>query len=436
MLLYWSECSLDEVGAAMKAVVQPLTLSLLLSGFCLPAYATNGYFMHSFGVKAQGNAGTATAHFQDALSIASNPAGLSWVNNQFNLGATLFSPDRSAEIKGNAAGANGQYDGNARRYFVIPEFAYRHAINDQVALGIALYGNGGMNTGYKSNPFAAFGNQGSAGVNLSQVFVSPAVSWQYTAHQSIGVATNFLYQRFEAKGLNGFAGFSRDPEHLSNQGADSAAGIGVRVGWAGKFLDQRLSLGASYASKIKADRFAEYQGLFADQGNFDVPENYALGVAYKVTPQLTLAADVQRILYADLISVGNRFDINRLQQGERFGDRQGPGFGWDNINVYKLAVNYQVHPKLLLRAGYSHSDQPVPASQSFLNILAPAVVQDHASIGATWEIDAHQAWSVAYTHAFEKDLKGNGSIPTAFGGGEANLKMRQDILGLAYAYQY
>lgn len=85
MLLYWSECSLDEVGAAMKAVVQPLTLSLLLSGFCLPAYATNGYFMHSFGVKAQGNAGTATAHFQDALSIASNPAGLSWVNNQFNL---------------------------------------------------------------------------------------------------------------------------------------------------------------------------------------------------------------------------------------------------------------------------------------------------------------------------------------------------------------
>jgi long-chain fatty acid transport protein len=42
-------------------------------------------------------------------------------------------------------------------------------------------------------------------------------------------------------------------------------------------------------------------------------------------------------------------------------------------------------------------------------------------------------------HAFEESVNGSGSIPpsppTAFGGGEANLKMYQDSLGIAYGWQ-
>ncbi|MFW2125097.1 outer membrane protein transport protein, partial [Acinetobacter ursingii] len=98
--------------------------------------------------------------------------------------------------------------------------------NDSVALGLAIYGNGGMNTTYKRNPYAAFGNTGEAGVDLSQVFVSPTVAWRYSENQSIGIATNFLYQRFEAKGISGFAPFSNDGKNLSNKGKDSATGIG------------------------------------------------------------------------------------------------------------------------------------------------------------------------------------------------------------------
>ena len=337
---------------------------------------------------------------------------------------------------GNGAGANGQYEGNGRKYFILPELAYNHQINDQVALGLAIYGNGGMNTGYKNNPFAAFGNTGSAGVDLSQIFISPAVAWKYSENQSIGIATNILYQRFEAKGIQGFAGFSADGRNLSNRGKDSATGIGARIGWSGKFYDDRLTLGAEYSSKIKADKFERYQGLFAEQGGFDVPESYGIGAALKVTPKLTVATDVQRIQYSDVNSVGNTFDVNQVMQGHPFGSQQGPGFGWDDINVYKLGITYQAHPKWVLRAGYSHNDQPISNDQTFLNILAPGVVQDHVSVGATWNMDQHQELSVAYTHALEKDVKGNQSIPATFGGGEANLKMSQDILGFSYGYKF
>ena len=418
----------------MKATYQIVPLVLFVSLLSTTSFATTGYFMHGYGVKAQGNAGTAIAQFQDALTIANNPAGLNWIGSRVDVGATVFSPDRSTEITGNGANANGSYDGNGRKYFVLPEIAVNHQINDQVALGLAIYGNGGMNTGYKNNPFAAFGNQGTAGVDLTQVFISPAVSWKYASHQSIGIATNILYQRFEARGISGFAGFSADGSNLSNRGKDSATGIGARIGWAGNFLDDRLTLGATYSSKINADRFEKYQGLFAEQGDFDVPESYGIGAAVKVTPKLTVAADVQRINYSDVKSVGNPFDVAQLKQGNVFGTKKGPGFGWEDINVYKLGVSYQALPKLTVRAGYSHNDQPIPSSEAFLNILAPGVVQDHLSVGATYNIDQHQEISVAYTHALEDEVKGQ--ISPAFAGGKSKLKMSQDILGLSYGYKF
>ena len=418
----------------MKTIFQTLPFALFALSFSSASFATTGYFMHGYGVKAQGNAGTAIAQFQDALTIANNPAGLSWIGDRVDIGVTVFAPDRSAEITGNDAHANGQYDGNGRKYFVIPEIALNHQVNDQVALGLAIYGNGGMNTGYKQNPYAAFGNTGTAGVDLTQAFISPAVSWKYAKNQSIGVATNILYQRFEARGLSGFAGFSADGANLSNRGKDSSTGVGARIGWAGTFFDEHLTLGANYSSKINADPFDKYQGLFAQKGDFDVPESYGVGAAVKITPQLTVAADVQRINYSDVKSVGNPFDVTQLQQGHVFGTQKGPGFGWNDINIYKLGVSYQAHPKLILRAGYSHNDQPIPDSEVFLNILAPGVVQDHISVGATWNIDQHQELSIAYTHALEDEVKGQ--ISPAFGGGEAKLKMSQDILGLSYGYKF
>ena len=418
----------------MNHSVSLLSLSVVIALISTSASATTGYFMHGYGVKAQGNAGTSIAQFQDALTIASNPAGLSWIGSRVDAGLTVFSPDRSSKISDNQYGTNGSYEGNGRKYFVIPDIALNHEINDQVALGLAVYGNGGMNTGYDKNPYAAFGNTGSAGVDLTQVFVSPAVSWKYTDHQSIGIATNILYQRFEARGIGGFAGYSADGANLSNRGKDSSTGIGARIGWAGHFFDERLTLGANYSSKIDADRFDKYRGLFAEQGDFDVPESYGVGAAFKVTPKLTLAADVQRINYSDVDSVGNTFDVAQLQQGHAFGTVRGPGFGWDDINVYKVGASYQATYQLTLRAGYSHNDQPVQDSETFLNILAPGVIQDHVSIGATYNIDSHQEISVAYTHALEDEVEG--AISPAFGGGKTTLKMNQNILGFSYGYKF
>ncbi|WP_219061924.1 OmpP1/FadL family transporter [Pseudomonas sp. UMAB-08] len=401
------------------------------------AFATNGYFLHGNGVKAQGQAGVSIAQPQDAMAAANNPAGTAWIGDRLDVGATLFAPDRSAEIEGNGAGANGHYNGNAKNVFLLPEIGLSKQLSDRLGVGLAIYGNGGMNTDYRSNPYAAFGSRGSVGVDFTQVFFTPSVAYKFTERQSFGIGLNLVYQRFAAKGLSAFANpkFSSDSTNMNDRGHDSATGIGLRLGWQGQLTDD-LTLGLTWASKIKASKFDRYAGLFANGGSFDVPENYGAGVSYKLTPQLTLGVDVQEIKYGHVRSVGNDFDAPSLFGGNSFGSTNGPGFGWRDITIYKFAASYALTPELTVRGGYSHAEQPIPSSQTFLNILAPGVIQDHASLGLTWSVRSNNELSVAYTHGFAKTVNGNSSIPQAFGGGESNLKMSQDILGVAYAWKY
>jgi long-chain fatty acid transport protein len=398
------------------------------------ALATTGYFAHGYGIKAKSMGGVGIALPQDALAAASNPAGIAWIGNRIDLGADLFIPDRGASIVGSGAGADGTYDGNDTKSFLIPEFGYNRVINPNLTFGVAVYGNGGMNTDYKTNPFAAFGGTGSAGVDLMQLFIAPTVAWKSGSH-SFGASLNLAYQRFKAEGIQGFAGFSASSGNVSNNGYDDSTGFGVRVGWTGQ-VSPAVTLGATYQSKTKMSEFDKYSGLFANQGDFDIPENYGAGIAVKASPKLTVAADVLRINYNDIPAVGNSADCLFVTGTCQLGSTNGAGFGWQNTTVYKIGVAYELKPGTTLRAGYVTLDQPIPASQTFFNILAPGVVEDHLTLGLTMEMSKTSELSFMYMHAFEKKVNGSGSIPAGFGGGEANLRMSQDSFGVAYGWKY
>ncbi|WP_295801418.1 outer membrane protein transport protein [uncultured Microbulbifer sp.] len=399
--------------------------------FASSAHATNGYFMDGVGPKAQSMAGVGVALPQDALAAASNPAGTGLVGNRTDIGFSWFSPDRSARISGNLAGADGNYDGNETSAFLIPEIGYAREISARWSYGVAVYGNGGMNTDYSSNPFAAFGASGDAGVDLSQLIITPSLAFRPTPGQSLGVAATFAYQLFEANGLQAFDNpyVSAEPGKVTNNGHDSAYGWGIKLGWIGQ-LREDVTLGVSWSSKIETGTFDDYAGLFADRGGFDIPASYAAGISWTASPALTLAADWQRIEYSGVGSVGNT--LNLLFQGKPLGSDEGPGFGWSDVEVIKLGAVYALNDEITLRGGVSHAEQPIPNDQAFINILAPAVIEDHASVGADWRTSLGE-WTMSYTHAFEETVSGNGSIPMAFGGGEADLTMSQDILRFGWS---
>jgi long-chain fatty acid transport protein len=406
------------------------------------AHATNGYLPTGYGVKNEAMGGASIALPLDSLAAANNPAGMVMVGDHVDFALTWFKPNRTAEITGNICGPgcslDGTYDGNGRSNFFIPDFGYNKMISSDTSVGVSVYGNGGMNTQYNTNPFAPFGSTGNAGINLSQLFVAPTWSKKINPTNAVGVSLNLAYQMFSATGLGAFdnPAFSSNPGSVTDNGTDTSTGYGVRVGWTGE-VTPMVTLGATYQSKTKMGKFSNYSGLFAGQGSFDIPSNYGVGIAVKATPATTVAFDIERVNYEDVPAVSTTFTSvppGFGGTGPQLGASDGPGFGWKNITTLKLGVSYVYDPKLTLRAGFNHCDQPIPDSQTLLNILAPGVVQNHLSLGATWILANNSELSVAYVHAFQQTVNGSGSIPPQLGGGEANLTMHEDSIGVSYGW--
>ena len=391
------------------------------------AGATNGYFQHGYGIKAKGMAGAGIAFPQDALAAATNPAGMVNVGNRIDFGADLFRPVRSTRLSIGPGPFGAEYSGNGDDMFLIPEFGYNRMLSPTSSLGVSVYGNGGMNTSYETfnaatTPPGIFGT-GKLGVDLSQLFIAPTYSVKVTPEHSLGVSLNLAYQRFKMEGIQNFTGLSTAPANVTNNGYDTSTGWGVRIGWLGQ-LSPTISVGATYQSETKMGSFDKYRGLFAGQGDFDIPENYGIGIAVKATPATTVAVDVQQINYSKIAAVGNSGNV-----AAPLGSSSGPGFGWRDMTVLKLGISHVVNSNLTLRGGLSHGRQPIPSNETFFNVLAPGVIEDHLTLGATWTLSNKSELTVGYMHGFNKSVNGTGPT-TGF-----NVKMHQDSIGIAYGWK-
>ena len=74
-------------------------------------------------------------------------------------------------------------------------------------------------------------------------------------------------------------------------------------------------------------------------------------------------------------------------RGNCLGGSNGAGFGWENIDVWKFGVQYQMDDKWTFRAGYNWTDNPITPANVTFNIIAPGVVQNQYTVGTTYTID-------------------------------------------------
>ncbi len=138
--------------------------------------ATNGYFSHGFSIKNKALAGAGVALPLDSLAMSMNPAGMVFVGTRVDLGLSVFNPNRGYTVTGNPSGFPGTFGldpGTVKsdsRWFLIPAVGANKMLNENNALGIAIFGNGGMNTDYNNNTFRG---SGATGVDLLQVFMTP-----------------------------------------------------------------------------------------------------------------------------------------------------------------------------------------------------------------------------------------------------------------------
>lgn len=438
----------------MSRGIKKSLIALSVSGvlFAPSAFATNGYFGHGYSTKEKGLAGAGVAYSKDAMSVANNPAGIAGMGERMDVGAAFFSPRRSYTVTGGSSATDGcgptgcnfrigpdSVDSNLEG-FLIPHFAYNWKLDTDSSVAFAAYGNGGMNTNYKGgsatlgvNPTGAPGSThqtfpgtfgaGTTGVDLKQLFINATYATKLNNEHSVGASLILAYQTFEAKGLDNFAAFSSDPAHLSGNSDDASTGFGVKLGWQGKVTSD-VTLGASYQSEISMGEFDDYAGLFAEQGDFDIPATASLGLAWKTSDKSTLVVDIQSIFYSDVVSLNN--SVSQLSptaalcnpigsptnptgptaQGTGcLGAADGAGFGWDDMTIVKVGYEW-LTGDMTYRVGLSNGSQPIPDSETMFNILAPAVIETHVTFGFTMPLNAGSEFSFAAMYAPSNSVSG------------------------------
>lgn len=428
---------------------QPVATGVVLLWLTSAVQAGGGYFALGYGPVARQMAGATTAVAGDAYAGASNPAKLLSAGNRVDVGLELFLPSRRAERRG--SGTPYDFATTSRNsLFFIPEAAFSWQLRSDFALGLTVYGNGGLNTEYRDdnglpasnfNPVACgnasanlFLGCGKAGFDLTQLVIAPTAAWQLTPKHAVGVSTLLAAQRFEAYGLQAFAPSSKYPNKVTNNGHDVAFGAGLRVGWYGE-LSNWLTAGVAWSSKIYMQEFDRYKGLFAD-GSFDIPANYSVGLALRPTSRLLLALDLQRIEFGEVNALSNSVLATLSPAGPALGSSGGSGFNWHNRNTLRAGIAYQWSPKLTLRAGMAYGKRPnddTIESVTF-NLLAPNPHRAY-SAGFTWQPDTHHEFHLALGQFVEQTYRGPSATAGLGVGGVEQITPHVEMIMFAWSWK-
>ena len=429
------------------------SLSLALAAAVVPATAsaTDGHFLHGVGAVNSALGGAAVASNTSLLgSFFVNPAGLaSYEGTNVEMGFELMKPDRTVT---STYGPMHGSTTSTSEFTPIPAFGFTTQLNDKVVVGLAGLGIGGFGVNYAadaSNPILMPTPNGFGQVysNFGLMKIVPAVAWKASDKLRLGVAVNIDWATLAVSpmptaapaadpGPDGKPYTADDRAYYSSAAAaDGAFGFGLQAGLQYQASD-KVALGLAYTSAQMFQDF-EYQAVYANPNlpNFntartfsfrmDAPAIYAAGLGWTPTHKLQAAADVKYYTYKST----KGFDKVGYNN-----DGSVKGFGWDNIVVVALGMQYAASSKVALRGGYNYSGNPVPDEYSMFNIPAPAVVQHNISAGMGFKVRPGVEINVAAYTALENTIDGPMLRPAAIPGTSVKQSMSENSVLIGFSF--
>jgi len=313
------------------------------------------------------------------------------------------------------------------------------------AVGILPCGTTGANPEactQNANPGGMLTATTPTGVNLEQLFIEiPYTIKLGDGTQSFGIAPVFAVQSFEAKGLQPFQAASVNPTKVTNNGKDWTYGLGLHFGWMGK-VNEQLSLGLSYRTKVWMTDIDEYSGLFANGGEFDIPAKFNFGLAYKARPDVTLAFDYEHIFYNEVDALANSNDLDLSpcfgaapKPSFCLGGDAGLGFGWESMDIFKLGVRWDQSDQWKFFGGVSYNTDFLKSNrQALFNVLAPATVRWHLTLGATYVHSQKDEFNLSFAYMPKETV--DGTSPDITGTQTGSIYMEQKDFELSWSHYF
>lgn len=427
------------------------------------AWATNGMLMEGYGPVALSMGGAAQAYDNGTAAMMNNVATL-------QLGENGTRADVALGVLGPNVTAMGQKSGGTS--YIMPAVGWTKK-NDQFTYGVGIFGQGGMGTEYADSLDPTYAG---TGVNRSELGVGRVIfplSYKVNDQLNVGASLDYSWAGLDMQmtaspdQLWGMMAFGNgitaaqargafdqmmSPNLTSSQvssarisfsnGSDFT-GAAKSTGWAGKIgltfkANDRVTLGASYQLKTRlSDMKTSSAGAtftinpdtnapMAMPGkltvtDFQMPSVLALGVAVVPAANLKLVADVKRIGWKSVMSSFNmQFESAGLPAPIKFGMPQN----WKDQTVISVGGSYKLNDAVVVRAGYSHSTNPVP--DATVHPLFPAIVKDHYTAGVGYNVSKQMSVDAAVSHAPKVTV----------GAGAAAISHSQTNYQLMLSYRY
>ncbi len=373
-----------------------------------PAYATNGMSLEGYGAKSAAMGGTSMAYDVGNSGMMGNPAtlGLRKQGNNFGLGVTVLQPDVNASIP--AYGMSSDSEGTS---YLMPSISFIRKDGD-FTYGVGVFAQGGMGTDY---PGTSFLSGGTGLPQMSQVgfgrLMFP-VAYQATKELSVAAQIDYIWASMDLQMLQmdpmGNGGYVNVKDDSDFTGQMTGDGFAFKLGAVYQF-NKEFSVGATYHSESNLDDLTGSGTITPFMGgmtpgafpanytvvDFQWPATWGVGMAWNVTPELLLAADIKQLMWSQTMA---DFTLTTDIPGMGAQTQSMPQ-NWDNQTVYSIGAQYKIDPAVALRIGYNYGKNPVP--DNTLNPLFPAITESHFTFGAGWQIDKANSLAIAFTYAPE-----------------------------------
>ena len=405
----------------MTARRPALAVCLLAAALALapaPAPALNGHFVHGVGARNSSLGGAGVALPTDALSaLALNPALLVSLDG-YEIQSSLELLAGSPEIESTVATPFGPFTGTTEDdtgLLPLPAFGWsHHREGARLAYGMGTLALAGFSTDYPQdpgNPILAPAPQGFGRINSEYQYlrIPIAVGYRVNDRLAVGGALTLGYARLGATPAAFAAPDCSSPADCvfpaANQ--EGAYGWGVQVGLHYQ-ATPAWAFGASYISEQSFEDFEFHSEVanpnlptFRTARRFelalDVPAQAIVGVAWRPSERLAVALDGKWIGYDGVEGLGT-FGFNP--------DGSIRGFGWDDVLVAALGVEYRPGDRWAFRAGYNLAESPIVPARAALSAPAPATFEDHLTLGLGARVTESLVLDLGYYRGFENDVSG------------------------------
>lgn len=443
------------------------------------ATATDGLYLEGFGPISRSMGGTAVAHYVGPASMMVNPATMDLSNStgEISLGFDLITTDIGAKNLETGEHVSSSDHSNNRGPYVAPQLAYIHKVSNWT-FGAGVFAQSGVGVEYGDESFLSRGDVNGKGYaagadtgleNASRLFtldIPFAASFKVNDRLAIGGTIDAKWTGLNLDyllGMNqlgslagdgrasgslmGLIGTLPDPRgvHLSvsenkviSSGVDGW-GYSGRVGLLYK-VAPTTNVGVSYMFKSHMNDLKGKGTVTAVDGivgnvpiegevsflNFNTPAKLDVGISHQVTDRWLVAFDVSRVFWKDALK-----DIKvGFASGMGDVDLRLPQDAKDQT-IMAIGTAYAATPRLTVRAGYRHATQPF--NDEGLLALIPAVLQDHASLGFSYQVSKSGRFDAAYSHAFERSMTNRSESNTS---APVKSSIEQDNFVFSYNYSF